>query len=266
MHKKNDINTGIKIGVSLAYVLMILVNIAATAIPLNKQTTADVSNLYPDLFAPAGFTFSIWGLIYFLLFLFVLYFIGVISPDKSKLHIENYNRIGVLFIISALANSLWLFAWHYEKFSLSIGLMLVMLVSLIIINNLGLDERLSYKEKTLVKLPFSIYLGWITVATIANITVYLVSINWSGLGLSESLWTVVIIIVGMLIGSTYTILNKDAAYGLVIVWAYIGIFIKHLSSTGFNSQYPLIMAASLMSIVGLLLVLFYVFLSKKKFK
>lgn len=264
MYKKSDVNIIVKIGVILTYVIMLGVNIAATALPLNNQTTADVSNAYPDLFAPAGFTFSIWGLIYLLLILFVLYFIGIISRDKSKIHIENYNRIGVLFIILALANSLWLFAWHYEKFIFSLVLMLVMLLTLIIINRMSLDQRLSNKEKTLVKLPFSIYLGWITVATIANITVYLVSINWNGFNLSESLWTVIIIIVGLIISMTYTILNKDLAYGLVIIWAYIGIFIKHISSTGFNSQYPQIMAATLVSILALVISQGYIILSNRQ--
>ena len=142
--------------------------------------------------------------------------------------------------------------------------MLVMLLTLIIINRMSLDQRLSNKEKTLVKLPFSIYLGWITVAAIANITVYLVSINWNGFNLSESLWTVIIIIVGLIISITYTKLNKDLAYGLVIIWAYIGIFIKHISSTGFNSQYPQIMAATLVSILALVISQGYIILSNRQ--
>lgn len=264
MYKRNDVNLLVKIGVVASYGLMILVNVLATILPLNNQTTADVSNAYPNLFAPAGLTFSIWGLIYLMLLLFVLYFTGIISRDKSKIHFENYNRIGILFTISALANTIWLFLWHYEAFKLSLIFMLVMLLTLIIINKLSLDERLSNKEKTFVKLPFSIYLGWITIATIANITVYLVSINWSGLNLSESLWTVIVIIIGFIIGASYTILNKDFAYGLVIVWAYIGIFIKHLSSSGFNSKYPQIMATTLIAIIGLIISLVYVFFNKRK--
>lgn len=264
MHRKNDISKAIKIGVGLTYILMILVNVMATLLPINNQTTAEVSDAYKNLFAPAGFTFSIWGIIYLLLFFFVLYFTGVISRDKSKIHLENYNRIGILFIIYALANSLWLFVWHYEKFNISLGLMLVMLVALIIINNLGLDSRLSKKEKLFLKIPFSVNLGWISVATIANVTVYLLSINWDSLGLSESLWTVLVIITAMIIGVLYTVINNDLTFGLVVIWAFIGIFVKHLLPSGFNSQYPQIMVVVLVSIIAVIISQVYVIIRRKK--
>ena len=94
---------------------MLATNALANILPLNGKLTADISNSYPNLFTPAGITFSIWGLIYTLLFFFVLYYLGFFNKQRSRVNEEVYKRIGYLFIFACFANTLWLFAWHYEK-------------------------------------------------------------------------------------------------------------------------------------------------------
>lgn len=232
--------TGLKILNTVAFLGMIAVNALANIIPFNGRTTGEVSDLYPNLFTPAAFTFSIWGLIYVLLALFVLVQFGVFHVEESVRE-EAVNRIGWLFFVSCLANAGWIFAWHYELLPLSVLLMLVLLASLILIvarlKPLSLPR---IRDKMLIRLPFSVYFGWITVATIANITALLVGFGWDGRGISEEVWTVLILSVGLLIAVAVMLKNRDSAYGLAVFWAYLGILVKHISPEGFASGYPVV--------------------------
>lgn len=151
----------------------------------------------------------------------------------------------MLFSLSSVANTLWVFAWHYDLIWLSALLIVSILILLVAINHslVGLD--LTRQEKLLVRLPFSVYFGWITVATVANITAWLVSIEWSGFGLGEPVWAVVVIAVAAAIGTATMLRNRDIAYGLVLIWAYIGIVIKHTSDDGFAGTYPAVITTTL---------------------
>jgi len=207
--------------------LVILVNFLANYLPINGYNTGELSDLYPNLFVPAGITFSIWGLIYLLLTLFIVFqFIPMGENEKPKNVI--IDKIGYLFFFSSLANIGWILTWHYLFVFLSLLVMIILLLVLIkIYNNLEIGIK-EYNKKiyTIFIMPFSVYLGWITVATIANVSAFLVDINWNGFGLSDIFWTVVVIIVGLII-TLYTLLKrKDIAYSLVIAWAYFGIIIK----------------------------------------
>ena len=228
--------TWIKIFVVLTFILMVAVNALANILPINGIDTGTVSDSYANLFAPSGLTFSVWGLIYILLAAFTIYQLSV--NRDSELGKSLLNKVGIVFSVSSLANTIWIFTWHYDIIYLSMVLMVVILVCLIIIVNTIRKHQLSGKEKFLVKLPFSIYFGWITVATIANATVLLVSLGWNGFGVSSVIWTIIILAVGAAIGILTILRNKDYPYGLVILWAYAGILIKHLSVSGFNNKYP----------------------------
>ena len=240
----------------ISYLIMILLNALANIIPINGVDTGLVSDSYFNLFAPAGITFVIWGLIYLLLGIFTLYQLDIKGTNKLS-HIRSIDRIRILFSINALANSIWIIAWHYFQIGISLILMLIILISLIAINRKLNKEKLSKLEKIYIKLPFGIYFGWITVATIANITTFLVSVNWTGFGISENIWTVIIIIVGGIIGSLSIINYKSFSYGLVIIWAYIGILIKHISESGFNRNYPDIIIATIVMILVLCVIQIY---------
>lgn len=245
----------IKVSVLVAYVIMIAVNYLAVSLPLGGRDTGAISDNYPNLFAPAGYAFAIWGLIYTLLGIYVIY---QLSEEKNDL-IEKVNRI---FIINALLNASWIFAWHYDLIWLSVIIMAGLLITLIKIADIFRPNVLTQKERMLVRLPFSVYFGWITVATIANITVFLVYIGWNGFGLSESFWTVLVLLIGTLIGSWRMLRDRVIPYGLVLIWAYGAILFKHLSAEGFAGAYPIIIYTAVFCILVFLGTI--LFISKKK--
>jgi hypothetical protein len=252
------IKTSVKALVALTYVVMIAVNVLANALPINGRTTGAISDAYQNLFAPAGLTFAIWGVIYLLLGGHVLYQLGLFhgAGDRSEAaesrRVSMLERVGVLFSLSSLVNVAWILSWHYDLIGVSTVLLATMLVLLILITRTILAADLSPRDRVFVRLPFSVYFGWITVATIANITVWLVSIGWDGFGIAESTWAVAIIAVGAAIGTTVILRDSDIAYGLVLVWAYLGIWIKHTSATGFNGAYPAVSATALVGIAAFL--------------
>ena len=215
----------------LGFLGTVIVNGLATTLPINDKTTGELSDQYPNLFVPAGITFSIWGVIYFLLAIFVLYQL-VLAIKKDTQQSSFIERIGLLFFVSSLANISWIFAWHYEIVPLSLVLMLLILGPLIAIYlRLDIGKSASTKaEKYLVYLPFSIYLGWITIATIANVTTLLVDINWNTFGLGEQFWAVAVIAVGIAIALSILFTRKDLFYCLVVDWALLGILLKRLAA------------------------------------
>ncbi len=221
----------------LSFILTIVMNSLANILPLNGKTTAELSDSFPNLFVPAGYVFSIWGLIYILLAIFTIF---QAVPKYSDEYI--IKRVSILFIISNLANSAWIIFWHYERLFESLIVMLILLASLILIYirlEIGLDT-VSRKLKITSQIPFSVYLGWITVATVANITALLVSINWDGLGINEVTWTALVITVATIIALILTFTRGDYAYALVPVWAFIGIAVKQ-----FNRQNDVVIIALL---------------------
>lgn len=233
----------LKVVVVVTFVAMIAVNALANILPINGISTGAVSDSYPNLFAPAGLTFYIWGLIYVLLSAHTLYQIGFFRGNEKKADDVLMCKIGIVFSVLSLANAVWVFSWHYRIIPLSMALTTFMLICLIVIVTAINAQSLSLREELLIRLPFRVYFGWITVATIANATVLLVSTGWNGFGLPEATWTIVILAVGALIGVATLLRFQDIAYGLVLIWAYAGILIKHTSASGFSNQYPGVIVA-----------------------
>jgi hypothetical protein len=248
----------VKISVVVTFLVMIAANALANILPINGVSTGEVSDAYQNLFAPAGLTFSIWGLIYVLLAGYVLYHLGFFQADKNNAKSELLYRTGILFCISSLANTAWIFCWHYDLIPLSMLLMAVLLISLIYIVRMIGKEELSQRDKIFVRLPFSVYFGWITVATIANFTVMLVSFNWNGFGIADAGWAVIIIAVGLIIGAVTALKNRDVAYALVLLWAYTGILIKHTSAGGFSGNYPEVVSTVTICIILLIIATVYI--------
>ena len=228
---------------------MVTVNILANALPIGGRTTGDVSDAYPNLFAPAGFTFAIWGLIYVLLGGFVLYQLGVIGKN-SPISASAMAAVGPYFALSSLANVVWIFAWQYDHIFISLLLMAAIFLCLAVIFVRVGKLALSPQEKLWVRVPFGVYFGWITVAAIANITVWLVSLGFTGWGLSEQGWTIIILLAGLLIGGATILKSHCVAYGLVLIWAYFGILMKHVSQSGFDLMYPVIVITASVCIAG----------------
>lgn len=256
----------IKIWALVVYLAMVFVNFLANALPINNRSTGQISNAYPNLFAPAGFAFSIWGLIYFLLAVYLVYQFIYLNKKQNKKREEFFNRINSLFILTSITNILWIFSWHYDFISLSVLIMVVLLVALIKISDRINIEKLSSNEKLFFSIPFDVYLGWITVATIANITVFLVSIGWRGFGIYDFIWTGIILSVGAIIGILRMNKNKSISYGLVLIWAYFWILFKHISSSGFDGNYPTVIVTSGICIFSFVIAIWRIAYERRKIR
>jgi benzodiazapine receptor len=248
MMKKDTLRQWVNV---LAVVATLVINGLANALPLNGLTTGEISDRFQVYFVPAGYVFSIWGLIYVALVAFAVY-----QALPSQRNNPRLRRIGYLFALSCLANIAWLFLWHYEVFPLTLVAMLALLLLLIAIYlRLAIGRaQVSTAEKWLVHVPFSIYLGWITVATIANVTSLLDYLNWNGWGISPEAWTVIMLVAAVGIASAVSLTRGDVAYMLVIVWAFAGIAVKHAGTPVVaTAAWVATVLVALMLVVGLLL-------------
>lgn len=248
-----------KLVTALIFVGVIAANAAANGIPLNGYTTGELSDRYVNLFTPAGFTFSIWGVIYLGLLGVVLIALFAKSPAALKPEFTQ------LWVVNGFANIAWIFAWHYLKIASSMFIMLILLLSLVWITDLL--QRIE-KPDGLTKFSsavFDLYFGWITVATIANATALLVAFDFDGWSLSEADWTVVMISVAAILSGFVFIFKKSIWYLLPILWAFYGIHAKHEAIWGFRNAYPEILSTLRWAFAALLiLVLLQLLLAKAK--
>ncbi|HAM62356.1 MAG TPA: lantibiotic ABC transporter permease [Erysipelotrichaceae bacterium] len=246
----------------LSFLVMVGVNALANILPINGISTGAISDSYPNLFAPAGFTFAIWGVIYLLLGVFIYH--AFRNAERGILRIH-FRRISLLFIVSNLANSVWIFTWHYRVLWLSMILMLVILGCLIFINRAFLTQRLTRDDAVFVKIPFGVYFGWITIATIANATTLLVSLGWNGGSIAEELWMILILLVALAIGGLSALKLQDLSYLAVLVWAEFGILMKHLSDDVFDQAYSgVILMVSISLVMFTLMGIFILYLNRRK--
>ncbi|HSH04586.1 MAG TPA: tryptophan-rich sensory protein [Anaerolineae bacterium] len=212
----------------VAALVTIGVNAMATLLPLNGLETGEISDRFEVYFTPAGYVFSIWGVIYVGWLAFSIY--GLTAEGKKN---ERIDQIGPWFLISSVANSGWIFLWHYEYFILSVGVMGVLLASLLVIYvRLEIGQYIAVgAERWCLDIPFSVYLGWVTVATIANITAVLDYVNWGAWGIAPEIWLNIILAVAVAIAVGIRLTRRDGAYLAVFVWAFAGIATKHADVT-----------------------------------
>jgi len=210
--------------VILTITATLVVNGLANALPINGQNTGEVSDRFQVYFVPAGYVFSIWGLIYLGLIAY-----AVFQALPSQRENPRLRAVGWWVVLSGLANSTWIFLWHYEQFPLTVIAMLVLLGSLVVTYlRLGIGRTaVAAAEKWAVRAPFSIYLGWITVATVANVTSLLDYLKWDRFGLSQETWMGIMLAAVLVIAVLMNFTRRDAAYTAVILWALIGIAVKH---------------------------------------
>ncbi|MEI7644756.1 MAG: TspO/MBR family protein [Chloroflexales bacterium] len=202
------------------------VNTLATTLPLNGQSTAELSARFPIKITPPGYVFGIWGLIYSGLLGYGIYQALPAQRENPRLR-----RVGWPFVLSCVANIGWIFLWHYNRPRLSLGAMFGLLLALITVNTrLGKLLQGPLGEKLLAKLPFSVYLGWVSVATLVNITVVLYDIGWAGMEIDEDIWTAALLGTGTAIGAGMSVLRGDVAFPLVLAWAFRGIAEKQADS------------------------------------
>ena len=210
----------------VSVVLALTVNILASTLPLNGQNTGEISDRFQVFFVPAGYVFAIWGVIYIGWIVFTIY--QFLPSQKENPRLRN---LGYLFALSGLFNAVWLFTWHYNIFGLSVIVMFGLL-GLLIASYLRLNVNLtpvSRSEWWSVDLPFSVYLGWITVATVANVTDWLYLVEWSGFGIAAPTWAVIMIAVASALGLLTALTRRDAGYLFVLVWSFAGIAFKQVA-------------------------------------
>ena len=213
-----------QIAVIVSILVTLTVNGLANALPINGLNTGQISDFFEVYFVPAGYVFAIWGVIYLALIAF-----GVFQALPAQRQNPRLRAAGWWIALSGLANSTWIFLWHYQQFPLSLVVMLVLLASLIVVYlRLGTGRgSVSASENWLARVPFSIYLGWITVATVANATAVLDYLNWNGFGLAPEIWMGVMLAAVLVIVALVNLRHRDLAYTLVILWALAGIGVKH---------------------------------------
>ncbi len=214
-------STGLKYANIALFILTVIVNsLAGSTTLIGGQDTAAISDNNPTLITPAGYVFSIWGIIYFLLGIFVVY--QALPRERNSSY---HKKISGLFVLSSLVNIAWIFVWQYESLVLSVVLIFALLITLIAIY-LRLDigrSKVKIGERLAVHLPFSVYLGWITIASIANVAVALTAYGWDGFGISAEIWAILIVAVALVITLLMLGIRKDIAYALVVIWALVGI-------------------------------------------
>ncbi|UCG71471.1 MAG: hypothetical protein JSV45_09350 [Chromatiales bacterium] len=208
---------------ALALTATLVVNGLASGLPLNGQTTGQISNRFDVYFVPASYVFSIWGLIYAALIAFVVY--SLLPAHRASAAV---GRVGLGFVLSCVANIAWIFCWHYELFELALACMLLMLATLTTVY-LRLDvgrAGVSRSERWCVHAPFSLYLGWISVATVANTTQLLDYVAWGRWGIAAETWMLIILAVVVALAAVVAAQRRDLIYLLVLVWALAGIGVK----------------------------------------
>ncbi len=231
----------------LSMILALSVNILASALPLNGQNTGEISDRFQVYFVPAGYVFSIWGLIYLGWIAFIIFQFQPSQTENPRLR-----RLGYLFAISNIANAAWLFCWHYNQFGLSVLVMLALL-GLLIASYLRLNvnrSSITRIEYWSVDVLFSVYLGWITVATVANITDWLYLVEWNGFGIPDQIWAVIMLAVASLLGVGMALTRRDIGYLSVLVWAFIGIAVKQTSA-------PMVVLSAWMAAAAMLGLILY---------
>lgn len=227
-----------------AFTLVVVFNVLSNALPINGQTMPEISAKYPSLFTPAGFTFSIWGVIYLALLIFVVY-----QALPSQRNNETVAGISRLFQVNCLANASWIVAWHYDLLNISLLIMLILLVTLILIYRALLDavEDASITQHLLLHFPFSLYTAWITLATIANLSAVQTGNGWDNIGLTAVSWTLLKLALAGTIGATMVLRFGDAVFVLVVAWAAYGISVMQSATPAVSG------AATTLSLLALML-------------
>jgi benzodiazapine receptor len=208
----------------LATVAMITVNVLANALPINGLNTGAISDRFSIYFVPAGYVFSIWGLIYLGLIAFAVY--QALPGQRENPHVR---RIGYLYALSSLGNIIWIFLWHYTRFVLTLPAMLVILGTLtaMFLRLWARRGDLKVADRWAIYAPLSVYLGWISVATVANVTQVLTYLGWGGWGIGPQAWAFIMLLVAAGIAMAMGLRHANGAYVAVFVWAYVGIAVKH---------------------------------------
>lgn len=236
-----------QIAVIATTVLTLAVNWAANALPINGLSTKVISDMYPSLFTPAGYVFAIWGVIYLGVVAYTFYQALPSQRTNGRLR-----AIGWIYVASGLLNSLWIYLWHHLYVWACVAVIVGMLVCMILITQRLFPTRnqVSRAEWWTTHLTFSVYLAWLCVATIANVSAALLDLGWNGEPLSAVFWTVVVLLVATALGLYYGLVRRDVGYVLVLAWAFAGIAVARSD----NAQLLVWVAGALSVVMAILAV------------
>lgn len=249
----------------IGIISVLMVNTLAVTLPINGKSTGELSDQYPNLFVPAGITFSIWSIIYLLLIGFIVHQFNPWSYPAARRHtMETISKTGWLFCISCLANAGWILAWHYEQVGFSVCIMLLLIASLIgiTLRNSIFTLNQGWRHNLFVQIPFSIYLGWITIATIANITAWLTFHQWNRWGFTEVKWTIWMIQAGTIITILMVMRRNNLYFAAVVLWAFYGIIRKRQEAGAVAGQPVINMCVMAMLIIVVISIIKLGFFSK----
>ncbi|ATL48599.1 hypothetical protein COR50_16305 [Chitinophaga caeni] len=249
---------------SIAFILVLVVNYMANTLKLNGKTTGEISAMYPNMFVPAPITFSIWGLIYLWLLVYIIYQLWLAFSKGHTEELQSHMlRMRAWFLITCLGNIAWLFSWHFQLIEVSVIMMCLILYALLKIHrNFRIALPVESKRETWwVQVPFSLYLGWISIALLANITALLVSIGFQSSGTVAATWAIAMVLVGTLAGVFMVIYRHNVVHALVGIWAIYGISIQQFGEKSPGSF--AVFAACIISITVLFLSVLVHFLARK---
>ena len=208
----------------IATLIVIAVNAAANILPINGVGTGELSARYPTGFTPAGWVFSIWGLIYLGLLAFSLYAARAGTPGNARA-----GRIITPYLASCVGNAAWIFMWHFELIAASLACMLVILGGLLVAYvRLNAEPPVSLADRVCVDLPFSLYLGWITTATLANLAALFFDLGVYPFDLAMDDWAILTVVAATGIYAAAGVRTGDAVYTAVFAWASLGIVLQTL--------------------------------------
>lgn len=244
-----------QIGVILATVVMLVNSVLASAIPYNGVTTLEASKSISIYFIPARYVFSIWGLIFLGLLVYTVY--QALPPQKDNVILR---RMGWWYVAGIGAFSAWMFFFHFQNYLFSTVMMISLLISLIVIyEKLGTGKiQVSRGMRYLVQVPFSLFLGWITMSTIGNLANLLQYFDWNGLGIDAKIWAVVMMVVTIVIAELTAFNRQDLVYLAVFVWAFIGIAVNHRGVT------PVFEAACVSAAIVIIITVITLIMNPKK--
>jgi hypothetical protein len=231
---------------------VIAVNALANILPINGYNTGQISAFYPNAFVPAGFTFSIWGVIYLLLLFYTIGFTYyTLKQEQNPKAFALIERINIYFLLTCVFNMSWIVAWHYLQIELSLVIMLLFLITLIqlFLKSNTIARDLTLTQRFILQTPFIVYLGWISVATIANTTALLVAYKWTALSIAHVYWSASMILIALLLAVWMLLKFKAVPFALVVTWALWGI----KASQG--SVYPLIQSITSVSVACLFIMI-----------
>ncbi len=235
----------------LSVILVLVINGLSQSQRWNNTTVGEISNKFGNLFTPAPYAFSIWGLIFLMLIVYSIYQVySAFSNTPESHYIE---KTGWWFTLANIGNASWVVAFTYDQILLSVGVMIMILVSLlqIVVRTNMSKEKVSFKVRAFIWAPISLYAGWIAVATIANSAAYFASIDFMGSKLTQVIWTIALITIAVLINTLMVWTRHMRVFAGVAVWALLAIYIRHQDSLESVAYYALVSAITLTAIIGL---------------